>query len=259
MSQVDPVEEIAARTPVTTRALVIALIGITLLVAAALSWAVLGRAPDTVEGRGVILPRNGYTEVGTVTEGVVDRVLVGPGAQVKPGTTIATVTTVDGSTSPVVSNVAGQVVEVTARPGRRTTLGTPIAILEPSTGGLVVKAFLPADTAEIVEPGMRALISPSSAPQTQFGYMEGRVASLAPATASHERLMALLGDNESLVDYVLSGGPVQEVTIEPVPAATPSGFAWTVGSGPPDAVTASTVADVAVVIRDNSVISWIAR
>lgn len=259
VSSSDPVEQIAAKTPVTTRALVIALIGIALLVAGAVAWAIVGRAPDTVKGHGVILPRGGYVEVGTVTEGVVDKVLVGPGAKVEQGTRIATVTVADGSTRPVLSTVTGQVIDVTARPGRRTTLGTPIAVLEPSTGGVLVKAFLPADTAEIVEPGMRALISPASAPQTQFGYMEGRVTSLAPATASRERLLTLLGDNESLVDFVVANGPVQEVTVEPIPASTPSGFEWTVGTGPPDPVTASTVAEVSVVIRDNSVISWIVR
>lgn len=259
VSRSDPVEQIAVKTPVTTRALVVALVGIALLVAGALAWAILGRAPDTVKGHGVILPRGGYAEVGTVTEGVVDKVLVGPGAKVDRGTQIATVTVADGSTKAILSTVTGQVIDVTARPGRRTTLGTPIAILEPSTGGVVVKAFLPANTAEIVEPGMRALISPASAPQSQFGYMEGRVTSLAPATASRDRLMTLLGDNESLVDYVVANGPVQEVTVEPVPASNPSGFAWTVGNGPPEPVTASTVAEVAVVIRDNSVISWIAR
>ncbi len=259
MTAVDPVEQIAAKTPVTSRALVIALIGVALLVCGALAWSIFGRAPDTVTGTGVILPRDGYAEVGTTAEGVVDQVLVVPGTAVTRGTAVAVITTADGSKSSVVSTVDGRVIEVTARPGRRTSLGTPVAIIEPLAGGLVVKAFLAAGPAETVVPGMRALVAPASAPITQYGYMEATVTSVAPATTSRERLMALLGDNESLVDYVLARGPVQEVTVEPRTADTPSGFAWTIGDGPPTPVTASTVADVSVVIKDNSVISWITR
>ncbi|MFI0432719.1 MAG: HlyD family efflux transporter periplasmic adaptor subunit [Candidatus Nanopelagicales bacterium] len=251
--------QIADRTPVTTRALVIALAGISLLVIGAMAWAVLGRAPDTVEGRGVILPREGYAEIGTTTEGVVEQVSVGPGAQVIPGSVVAVVETVDGQKVPVTSTLAGQIVDVFARPGRRTALGQPMAIVEPSTGGLVVKAFLPAARAEAVSPGMQALVSPAGAPQSQFGYVEGTVASVAPAAASQERLLTLLGDNQTLVDFVLSDGPVQEVTVELTPAATPSGFEWTIGSGPAKPITASAVADVIVVLRENSVASWVFR
>ncbi len=83
------------------------------------------------------------------------------------------------------------------------------------------------------------------------------VASVAPAAASRDRLLSLLGDNQTLVDYVLSEGPVREVTVELTPADTPSGFKWTIGSGPRKPITASSVADVVVVLRENSVASWI--
>lgn len=259
MAPRDPIDEISARSPVTSRSLVIALLGVALLIIGALAWSVFGRAPDTVTGQGVILPAQGYAEIGTRVEGTIEEVLVSPGDRVTIGEPVASVLAANDEAVLVRSTATGQVVEVGARPGRLTAVGEPLVIVEPAYGGRIVKGLLPAGTAETVKPGMQALVSPASAPRAQYGFIIGEVTAVAPAPATRNRLLVLLGDNDSVVDYLLSNGPVQEVTIALATADTASGYQWSIGSGPQEQVTASTLALVSVITSDSSVISWVFR
>lgn len=254
-----PVADIEARTPLVSRAMGIALAGIALLIAAMLGWAVFGQAPDTVEGRGLILPSEGFVEVGTSTLAQVDSVDVEPGERVNPGSTLAVVTTEAGATTPVTSPVSGIVIEVRARPGRISEIGDPLVLIEPTDARPVVRAFLPAAEAEVIEPGMRAFVSPGGAPSAQFGFIEGEVLSVSPGPVSPERAATVLGDNTSLVDFVLDAGPVLEASIELEQADTRSGYQWTIGTGPLRQIDSSTIVDVTVVVREQSVAGWMVR
>ena len=63
----DPTQEIANRSSLTPHRLVIALVGVCLLVGAAVLWALFGRAPETVTGRGIILPEGGFADMSATT------------------------------------------------------------------------------------------------------------------------------------------------------------------------------------------------
>ena len=128
------------------------------------------------------------------------------------------------------------VVDVIARPGRRTGTGEPLVIIDPADRQLVATGFLPAAGSRVVQPGMMALVSPCDAPRSQYGFIEGRVMSVAPAPITRGRVLTLLGDNQELADYFLSKGPVGEVTVELTPADTPNGYQWTIGTGPDNPV-----------------------
>lgn len=252
----DPVTEIASRSRVLTRSSVVGLIGCGLLIVAAVLWALVARAPETIVGEGVILPSTGFAEAGTGTRGVVDRVLTSPGQEVVVGDALVSVRTNAGELLQVRAPVSGEVVYVYARPGRRTALGEPLVILQENTTQ-IARAFIPANQAELIVPGMQAWVSPSSAPRGQYGFIIGSVASVAPAPVTREQLMAVLGDNTALADYVLSAGPVQEITVDLNTADTSSGYAWTIGEGPDFAISSSTMAQVAVVVSQRSVAAWL--
>ena len=260
-TDLDPVAEIATRSRIITRGKVIALVGLALLIAAAVLWSVFAQAPETIVGDGVIVPSTGYTEAGTRTVGVVNSVLVSPGDEVEAGQTLVTIDPQNPAAQreTVTAASAGVVVEVFARPGRPTALGQPLVILLPDSVESVTKAFMPAGQAETITPGMQALISPADAPRAQYGFIVGEVRSVAPAPVSRDRLLALLGDNDDLVDYLLSKGPVQEVTVTMNRAETPSGYEWTIAQGPNFAISSSTLASVAVVTSNRSVASWVLR
>ncbi len=253
---VDPVEEIATRSRILTRSSVLGLLGCALLVVAGIVWALFARVPDTIVGEGAILPQSGFSEAGTRVEGVVESVSVSPGSIVLDGDVLATVRTEQDTMKDVTSPLSGEVVYVFARPGRQTRIGQPLVILQPTTTK-VAQAFMPADQAELVQPGMKAWVSPSSAPRSQYGFIVGTVERVAPAPATREQLLARLGDNTALADYLLSNGPVQEVTVGLKEADTPSGYEWTIGQGPDFPISSSTLAEVAVINSDRSLADWL--
>lgn len=253
---VDVVEEIATRSRILTRSSVLGLLGCALFVLAGIAWALFARVPDTIVGKGVILPESGFAEAGTRVQGVVETVTVTSGSPVSTGDVLATVRTAGDRVSDVRSPVTGEVVYVFARPGRQTRLDQPLAILQPNSTR-VARGFLPADQAEIARPGMPAWVSPASAPRGQYGFIVGTVERVAPAPATREQVLARLGDNTELADYLLSSGPVQEVTVSLSTADTPSGYQWTIGQGPDYPISSSTLADVAVIKSHRSVASWL--
>lgn len=262
-SPADPAAAVEARSSTMTRPLILVLAGLCLVVIAILVWAVFGRAPQTVSGFGYLVPDGGYTEVGTRVAGVVDSVEVEPGQRVTEGQELVRVSrntpTGNGAIESIVSPVDGTVIEIVALPGRSTAEDDPMVYLQPTGAPLVVKGFLSATAAESLAVGMPASVSPADAPRrAQYGVVLGRVAALSPAPVTPQRVSFIVGGNASLVDYFLSGGPVIEVTVElQEDPSTPSGYAWSIGQGPDLEISAGTLSEVTVVVRDTPVIGWL--
>ena len=262
MSQVqapsDPSAAVDERGGVITRPLLLTLVGLGLVVVAALAWGLFGRAPETVSGFGYVMPEGGYAEAGTTAQGQVASILVDPGERVTAGQALVIVRADGGVEEPVESPVDGTVISIVALPGRPTTGGDPLVYIQPSSAPLVVKGFIPATEAEVLEVGMTAEVSPADAPRrAQYGVMLGTVSSISPAPVTAERISFVVGGNTSLVDYFLSAGPVIEATVTlTADPTTPSGYAWSVGKGPDVEITAGTLSEVSVVIRETSVIEW---
>jgi multidrug efflux pump subunit AcrA (membrane-fusion protein) len=246
-----------------SRPLLVALIGLIFMVVAVVVWAFFGRVEQTVTGYGYVLPSGGFVEVGTSVAGVVKSVEVDSGERVKKGQELLTVTT-EGESGDIVSIVSpedGLVVEVSALPGRVTSAGDPMLFMQPDGSELIVKAFIAATDAESVRVGMEALVSPADAPRrAQYGVIQGTVSALSPTPVSAERVSFIVGGNASLVDYFLAGGPVIEVTIELITdPSTPSGYAWSIGQGPDVQISSGTLSEVAMTVRDESVIGWFSQ
>lgn len=256
----DPSREVAERLPVTDRRSWLMLLGVALLVLGGLAWAVLGRAPETVSGPGMVVPERGFVDVGTDAVGTVTAVLVQPGDLVDRGDVVARLLDLTGRPIAVSSPLTGRVATVLARTGGVSQPGVPIAVVDPSASPLVVVAFLPAGSGQQVRPGMTALVGLEAVPQAQFGMVSGVVAGVSPLPATAARVELLLGGDAALAAFFQRGGPVLEVTValdrDPT---TPSGYTWTLGSGPDVAITAGSLTDVAVVVDDGSVLSRVLR
>lgn len=253
----DPAREVALRLPVTDRPSWLILLGLTLLVLSGVAWAVFGKTPDVVTGRGMVVPSQGFVEVGTEIRGTVKRVDVTPGVEVQRGSRIATIRTDDGDVI-VASPVEGTVATVLVRSGGVTDRGTALATIEPASSEAVVVAFIAAGPGKRVVPGMEARVAPASVPRSQYGTLKGAVTAVSPVPVPPERVILVVGGNASLVDYFLTEGPILEVTVrlEDDPS-TPSGYAWTTGDGPPGQVTLGTLAAVEVVLSEAAPISHI--
>ena len=133
--------------------------------------------------------------------------------------------------------------------------------MQPDGSQVIVQAFIAATDAESVRVGMEALVSPADAPRrAQYGVIQGTVSALSPTPVSAERVSFIVGGNASLVDYFLAGGPVIEVTIElTTDPSTPSGYAWSIGQGPDVQISSGTLSEVAMTVRDESVIGWFSQ
>ena len=248
----NPGDAIAARMPATDRRGWAVLAGVALLIAAGVVWAVLGRAPETVSGSGMIVPVGGFVDVGTSLNGSVTEVLVSPGDDVAAGDPVATLKTEDGRVEPILATVSGTVATVVARQGGTTELGTPLLTLDPVTADRAV-GFLPAAQAGKVRVGMPALVAVSSFPESQDGYITGTVRSVALLPATSARIQLLVGGNDQLPVFFTSSGPVVEVVVSlDTNPANPSGYAWTSGDGPNAEVATGELASVSVVVSDSS-------
>jgi multidrug efflux pump subunit AcrA (membrane-fusion protein) len=256
----DPTAEVARRLPVTDRPSWLILLGLGLLVLAGIAWAVFGQTPDLVTGRGMVVPAQGFTEIGTELLGTVRDVEVTPGERVSRGSVVATIQTDEDGTLLVTSPVDGIVATVLVRAGGITDRGTALATVEPSGSEAVVVAFVPAGPGKRILPGMDVRVSPDSVPRSQYGTILGRVKAVSPVPVPPERVILAVGGNASLADYFLTEGPILEVTVAlERDAATPSGYKWSTGDGPPGPVTLGTLAEVQVVLSEDAPISRILR
>lgn len=256
----DPAREVALRLPVTDRPSWLILVGLALLVLAGVAWAVFGKTPDVVAGRGMVVPSQGFMEVGTEIQGTVRSVDVTPGVTVERGTRVATILTDSGDDVTVSSPVDGTVASVLVRSGGITDRGTALVTIEPAGSRAVVVGFVAAGPGKRVQPGMEARVSPASVPRSQYGTMKGHVTAVSPVPVPPERVILVVGGNASLVEYFLTEGPILEVTVRlQEDASTPSGYVWTSGEGPPQPVTLGTLAVVEVVLSEAAPISRILK
>ena len=247
----DPSAEVAGRLPITDRPSWLILVALILLVVAGIAWAVFGRTPDAVTGPGIVVPSEGFVEVGAELQGTVESIDVLPGDIVEAGVVVARIRTVGGRSVTVTSPLRGTIATVLVRAGGVTDRGTALLTVEPSGSRAVVVAFVPAGPGKRIAPGMPVRISLASAPRSQFGTLMGRVDAVSPVPVPPERVTLIVGGNLSLADYFLTGGPILEVTVALTPdPTTPSGYRWTTGEGPPTAVTPGTLAEVAVVVSE---------
>ena len=247
-----PADEIAARLPVTDRRGWAMLAAMALLVLAGLLWAVLGSAPETVSGSGMIVPASGFADEGTSVIGSVTQILVHPGDRVEQGQPVATVEAKDGTTEQIRASVDGIVASVEARQGGTTQPGTPLLIIDPTTTDIAI-GFLPAVQGGNVRVGMPALVAVSSFPEAQYGYISGTVKDVGRLPATIERIQLLVGGNDQLPGFVTADGPVLEVAVAlDADAETPSGYVWTIGRGPDAEVPTGKLVSVSVVLSDRS-------
>lgn len=258
--QSDPAEDVAERTPVMTRPLLIALAAVGLLAIAGVLWAVFGRAPDLVTGPGIILPAGGYSPVTATSSGHVEAVAIAPGRRVRAGQDVARVRGANGRLVPVTSTTSGMLMDVLVAPGTAVEEHQTIALVSPVGRRLQVHAFLPLAEAPAVKPGMRALVTPSGARSAEYGAIEGVVTTVAPSATGPVRLNTVSGGNPWVVRQLATGAPVVEVTVMMRPDAdAPTGVRWTIGTGPGQALRTGQLATVAVTVSDPSIITRLIR
>ncbi len=210
------------------------------VVLAIVSWLILAKAPDTVTGRGLLIPSEGLFEVGLDVQGRVLGVLVNRGDQVEAGDPLAVIEGPEGKQFTLESTVAGEIVELLVKQGAVHEPGAPAVRVLPVGGDLSALLFIPDTEGKGIRPGMPAEISPVTAAPAQYGSIVGVVTSVSSVPVTLARAKLILGD-ANLAQSLLQAGPVLEVRVKLAKSdETPSGYEWTIGEGPPFAIDAAT-------------------
>ena len=150
----------------------------------------------------------------------------------------------------VVSPHDGRVLEVLADRGDVVTPGTPILNLEVTSKDLMAVLFIPASAGKRVQPGMRVRVSPSTVKREEYGSMLGKVVWAAEFPSTQKGMTRVLG-NEALVAKLMEEGPPIQVNVAlDRDASTPTGYRWSSSTGPSLSISSGTLANGAVVVRE---------
>ena len=238
---------------ITSARLWIALAACVVAIAAAVIWSIAGSAPTTVSGVGIILPASGVVEATAVSSGTIKDLPIVTGIQVAEGQNMALLQSPTAGTSEVSAPISGTIDEIYVTPGTFVGPGTPIAEMLPLGSPMAALMFVGAGAGKALRVGMRADISPSTAPSSQYGTITGVVSGISPLPITQQRLVALLGQRPGLINTVSALGAPLEVTVtlrrNP---NTASGYAWTSGTGPGFDVTPGTLLSGSVLVSEQS-------
>ena len=209
--------------------------GLTLLVSALVVWSFVAQTVETTRAGVSFLPLSGLSSARVMQAGIIDQVLVEEGQFVERGQALVTILTGVGEQS-VVAPVEGLVADIDAVKGQVASAGDELVVLAPLdfSDQAAAIGFVGPEQLGQLEIGQSVTIQfPTANPQT-YGRMKGTLAFVAATPVLRSRLRQILPDTQANATY--QQGPFYEIAIELDRADTPSGFAWTIGNGPPDQI-----------------------
>lgn len=154
---------------------------------------------------------------------------------------------------------SGLVVEFRVGAGDVVAAGSALATLVPEDASdqTIAVIYVVAGAGKRITPGMQAEVLPQTVERELYGYVRGRVLSIAPLPATREGMRRALR-NDRLVDQLLAGGAVTEVRVAlEEDAANPTGLAWSASTGPATGAGAGALVDAGIVIERKRVIRWL--
>jgi len=157
----------------------------------------------------------------------------------------------------LLSPVDGRVVLVEGEPNTTVNAGSALVTIEYGEPRIEVVAYVDAAEGKKAQHGMRVNVSPTTAKPEEYGTILGHVESVADFPATRESMMRVL-NNDKLVEKMSTAGPpiAMRVSLQLNPA-TPSGFAWSSGTGPKKPVTTGTLAMVQITVAERAPITLI--
>ena len=151
--------------------------------------------------------------------------------------------------SGVISPYDGRILEVKVDVGNLISIGTAIVSLELNEGHLQALIYLPAAEGKKVQPGMEALISPTTVRREEYGLILGKVKTVSAFPATYQGMMRML-ENETLVQSLAkSGAPLEVYADLTSEAGTESGYRWSSRKGPPVKIYSGTLCEGMVTVE----------
>lgn len=156
------------------------------------------------------------------------------------------------SSSVIVSQEEGRVVEVISKAGDIVEPGTPVIKMVKEGEGvkdLIAVLYVPVEYGKSLAPGMEARISPSTVNKEEYGYILARIVSVSEYAVTVGTAQQKLGSNELAEEYV-GGTACLEVLADLVTDdRTESGYSWSTLAGPPNRIENGTICSASVKVK----------
>ncbi len=162
--------------------------------------------------------------------------------------------------SKVISPYNGRILEVVTNVGDVIRNGQPLFKLD--LIGDVIKEieavlYIPSTDGKKVQPGMKVQISPSTVKQEEFGFIIGKITSVAEFPSTQQGIMRVLKNQQLVNSLSGSGAPFEVYADLIVDKQTQNGFKWSSSKGPPIKIHSGTLCSSAIVVREQSPISLV--
>lgn len=233
----------------------LALIG---LIVTVVAWSFSDTIPTQVLGRGILIHGGQLVSAVAPGSGQLAEVVAHPGDVVTQGQPLAWLIPADGGARrPIASPVAGRIVDLAAEQGAGLQAGATIASIDETGKPLEAVIYMPAASGVNVRPSMDVQVSPASLSREEYGFIRGKVRSVASFPATFQSMMRVLA-NEQLVQEFLQGGTPIEVRIDLIPdTSTPSGYRWSSSSGPPFAIDSGALCQATITLAEQRPINLV--
>ncbi len=153
--------------------------------------------------------------------------------------------------SRIVSPVNGRILSMNMQEGGMAVAGDTLATLEIDGAASRMEAvlYVSAELAGKIRTGMEVQLSPDIVNKEEYGFMLGRVISIAEYPETEQSMMQTLG-NGNLVALLAGQGAPLKVVVDIIPdGLTISGYKWSSPGGAPYAIPGGTLANGAVVVE----------
>jgi len=212
VSSIDSVERFDEAIVIVSSRSVLALTAIGVLLAGVLIWAIFGRIPAGVEGRGVIVGGSGAQPVIATEAGTSIDLPAQIGDFVSQGEAVLRIRTTTGRIAALRATGSGVLAQRSPQIGSFIRAGDTVAVIEPTGAVPAAILFVPVETDRRAAVGMQVNVSPADAPPDVFGYVRGHVTYVAPFPASPDRIKAAL-ENDAVASSFSADVPVREIHV----------------------------------------------
>jgi hypothetical protein len=212
VSAIDSVEKFDEAIAVVSSHSVLALAVVGGMLALLMVWAIFGRIPVGLQGRGVIVSGSGVAPVVAPAEGTLIELPAHVGDAVPLGAAVARMRTTAGDIIALRAPVAGTLAQRSPQVGSFVRTGDAIATIEPVGANPTAIVFVPVETDRKVVAGLPVRLSPADARPDVFGFLRGHVTYAAPFPATADRIKAAL-QNDAITAGFSPDVAVREVHI----------------------------------------------
>ena len=134
----------------------------------------------------------------------------------------------------IVSEYSGRILEVTGAVGQFVSAGQRLGSIavENTEADLVAVVYYDVSDGKRIEPGMNALIAPTTVQRARFGSMVGSVRTVSAYPVTTDAVTNVVGNAEVAQRLTAGDNKIEVICALELDAASHSGFEWTSGKGP---------------------------